>query len=134
MAVVGHPTALFFISFSGKGRDNGLGASSGPMFYPLDSLDLLCTHLASTFVLSKIILVIASPSSVSIASVDIVTGRVFFTLLMTFIISSYLISPSLSHWMQVCLIFFTSISHNIQITSRWIVYGVLLTILLSSFS
>ena len=76
MAVVGHPTALFSFSLSGKGRDNGLGASSGPMSHPLDNPDLLYTHLVLTFVLSKIILVIASPSSVSIASVDMVTGGV----------------------------------------------------------
>ena len=76
MAVVGHPTTLFSFSLSGKGTDNGLGASSGPMSHPLDSLDLLCTHLVLIFVLSKIILVIASPNSVSIVSVDVVTGGV----------------------------------------------------------
>ena len=76
MALVGHPTALFSFSLSGKGTDNGLGASSGSMSHPLVNLDLLCTHHALIFVLSKIILVIASPSSMSIASVDIVTGGV----------------------------------------------------------
>ena len=58
MAVVGHPTALFSFSLSGKGTDNGLGALSGSMSQPLINLDLLCTHLALIFVLSKIILVI----------------------------------------------------------------------------
>ena len=76
MAVVGHPTALSSFSFSGKGTDNGLRASSGSMSQPLVNLDLLCIHLALTFVLSRIILVIASPSSVSMASVDVVTGGV----------------------------------------------------------
>ena len=76
MAVVGHPTALFSSSFLGRRTDKGLGASSGSMSQPLINLDLLCTHLALTFVLSKIILVIASPSSVSITSVDMITGRV----------------------------------------------------------
>ena len=76
MAVVGHPTTLSSPSFLGKGTDNGLGASSGSMFQPLINLDLLCIHLALTFVLSRIILVIASPSSVSMASVDVVTGGV----------------------------------------------------------
>ena len=76
MTVVGHPTALFSFSFSGKGRDKGLGASSGSISQPLINLDLLCTHIALTFVLSKIILVIASPSSMSMASVDMVTGGV----------------------------------------------------------
>ena len=76
MAVVGHPTTLFSSSFLGRGSGKGLGASSGSMSQPLINLDLLCTHLALTFVLSKIILVIASPSSVSMASVDVVTGRV----------------------------------------------------------
>ena len=41
MAVVGHPTTLFSFSFSGKGTDNGLGASSGSMPHPLVNLDLL---------------------------------------------------------------------------------------------
>ena len=76
MAVVGHPITLFSFSLSGKGTDNGLRASSGSMSQPLINLDLLCSHLALTFVLSKIILVIASPSSVSMASVDVVTGGV----------------------------------------------------------
>ena len=76
MAVVGHPTTLSSSSFLDKGRDNGLGASSGSMSQPLVNLDLLCTRLALIFVLSKIILVIASPSYVSMASVDMVTGRV----------------------------------------------------------
>ena len=76
MAAVGHLTALSSSSFLGKGTDNGLGASSGSMSQPLINLDLLCTHLALIFVLSKIILVIASPSSVSMASVDMVTGGV----------------------------------------------------------
>ena len=76
MAVVGHPTTLFSFSLLGKGTDNGLGASSGSMSHPLVNLDLLCTHHALIFVLSKIILVIASSSSVSMASVDVVTGRV----------------------------------------------------------
>ena len=76
MAVVGHPTTLFSFSVWGKATDNGLRASSGSMSQPLINLDLLCTHLALTFVLSKIILVIASPSSVSMASVDVVTGGV----------------------------------------------------------
>ena len=76
MAVVGHPTALFSFLYSGKGTDKGLGASSGSTSQPLINLDLLCTHLALIFVLSKIILVIASPSLVSMASVDMVTGRV----------------------------------------------------------
>ena len=74
MAVVGHPTTIF--SFSDRGTDKGLGASSGSMSQPLINLDLLCTHLALIFVLSKIILVIASLSSVSMASVDMVTGGV----------------------------------------------------------
>ena len=76
MAVVGHPTALFSFSLSGKGTHNGLMASSGSMSQPLINLDLLCTHLALICVLAKIILVIASPSSVSMASVDVVTGSV----------------------------------------------------------
>ena len=76
MAVVGHPTALSSSSFSGKGTDNGLGASSGSMSQPLNNLDLLCIHLALIFVLSKIILVMASPSYVSMALVDVVTGGV----------------------------------------------------------
>ena len=76
MAVVGHPTTLFSFSLSGKGTDNGLGASSGSISQPLINLELLCIHLALTFVLSKIILVIASPSSVSMALVDVVTGEV----------------------------------------------------------
>ena len=76
MAVVGHPIALSSPSFSGKGTDNGLRASSGSMSQPLVNLDLLCIGLALIFVLSKINLVIASPSSVSMASVDVVTGRV----------------------------------------------------------
>ena len=76
MAVVGHPTTLSSSSFLGKSTDNGLGASSGPMSQPLINLDLLCIHLALIFVLSKIILVIASPSSVSMALVGVVTGRV----------------------------------------------------------
>ena len=77
MAVVGHPTALSSSPFLGKGTDNGLGASFGSMSQPLINLDLLCTHLALTFVLSKIILVIASPSSVSMASVDMVTAEFY---------------------------------------------------------
>ena len=76
MAIVGHRTTLFSFSLLGKGRDNGLGASSGSMSQPLINLDLLCTRLALTFVLSQIILVIASPSSVSMALVDVVTGGV----------------------------------------------------------
>ena len=76
MAVVGHSTALFSFSLLGKGTDNGLGASSGSISHPLVDLDLLCTCYSLIFVLSKFILVIASPSSVSIASVDMVTGRV----------------------------------------------------------
>ena len=76
MTVVGHPTTLFSFSFSGKGTDKGPRASSGSISQPLINLDLLCTHLALTFVLSKIILVIASPSSVSMALVDVVTHRV----------------------------------------------------------
>ena len=75
MAIVGHPTALSF-AYLGKGTDKGLGASSGSMSQPLINLDLLCIHLTLIFVLSKIILVIVSPSSVSIASVDMVTGGV----------------------------------------------------------
>ena len=76
MAIVGHCTTLFSLSLLGIGTDNGLGASSGSMSQPLINLDLLCTYLALIFVLSKIILVIASPSSVSMASVDVVTGGV----------------------------------------------------------
>ena len=76
MAVVGHPTTLFSSSLLGRGTDKGLRASSVSMSQPLINLDLLCTHLALIFVLSKIILVIASPSSVSMASVDMVTGGV----------------------------------------------------------
>ena len=59
MAVVGHPTALSTFSYSGKGTDNDLGALSGSMSHPLDSLDLLCTCLVLIFVLCRIILVIA---------------------------------------------------------------------------
>ena len=76
IAVVGHSTTLSSFSSSGKGTDKGLGASSSSMSQPLINLDLLCIHLALIFVLSKIILVIASPSLVSIASVDMVTGGV----------------------------------------------------------
>ena len=76
MAVVVHPTALSSFAYSGKGTDKGLRASSGSMSQPISNLYLLCICLALTFVLSKIILVIASPSSVSIASVDMVTGGV----------------------------------------------------------
>ena len=76
IAVVGHPTTISSFSFSGKGRDNGLRASSGSMSQPLINLDLLYICFALIFVLSKIILVIASSSSVSMASVDVVTGRV----------------------------------------------------------
>ena len=76
MAVVVHPTALFSFLLLGKGTDNGLKASSGSMSQPLVNLDPLCTSLALICVLSKIILVIASPSSVAMASVDVVTGGV----------------------------------------------------------
>ena len=75
--VVGHHTTLFSFSLLGKGTDNGLKASFGSMSQPLISLDPLCTYLALIFVLSKFILVIASPSSVSMASVDVVTGGVY---------------------------------------------------------
>ena len=74
MVVVGHPTTLFSFSFPGKGTDDGLRATSDSMSQPLVNFDLLCIHLALTFVLSKIILVIASPSSM--ASVDMVMGGV----------------------------------------------------------
>ena len=133
MAVVGCPTALFSFSFSGKGTDNGLGASSGSMSQPLLNLDLLCIHLALIFVLSKIILVIASPSCVH--GISRCGHRwSFIILLMIFIISSYLISPPLSCQMWMSFILFTSTPHKIQITSRWIVQRILYTIFLSPFS
>ena len=76
MVVVGHPITISSFSLLSKGTDNGLRASSGSMSQPLINLDLLCICLALIFVLSRIILVIASPSSVSMASVDVVTGGV----------------------------------------------------------
>ena len=133
MAVVGHPTTLFSSSFLGRGRDKGLRASSGSMSQPLFNLYLLCTHLALIFVLSKIILVIASPSFCVHGISRCGHRKSFINLLMIFIISSYLISPSLSCQMWVCFMLFTSSSQQIQVTSRQIVHRILPTILLSPF-
>ena len=135
MAVVGHLTTLFSFSLSGKGTDNGLKASFGSMSQPLINLDLLCTHLALICVLSKIILVKFCITLFCVHGISRCGHRwSFITLLMILIISSYLISPSLSHWMWMHFILYTSSSHNVQITSRWIVHRILPTILLFPFS
>ena len=133
MAVVGHPTTLFSFSLLGKGTDNGHKASSGSMSQPLINLDLLCTCLALIFILSNHFgncITLFCVHSISRCS----HRWSFTTLMMIFIISSYLISPSLSHQMWMCFILFTSSSHKFQITSRWVVYRILPTILLSPFS
>ena len=76
-AVASHSSGFSPVSLcSGRGIESSLGISATPISHPLAEADLLCLLSILTRVLSKIIFVMASPSSVSIASVDVVTGGV----------------------------------------------------------